>query len=147
MTLKKGERLRGCIGIFEADKPVWQQVSEYARNSAFHDPRFGPLRKEELDDVWIEISVLSKPVPIDDPLNIEIGKHGIWIIGADGYHRGTYLPQVATEHNMTKEQFLSDCCSRKARLAADAWKDPKKAKVLVYTAEVFSERDVEGKKH
>ena len=147
VTLKKGERLRGCIGIFEADKPVWKQVAEYARNSAFRDPRFGRLAADELDEVWIEISVLSKPVPIDDPMKIEIGRHGIWIISADGRRRGTYLPQVATEHNMSKEQFLSDCCSRKAGLAPDAWKDPAKAKVLVYTAVVFSERDAEGKGH
>jgi len=144
VTLKKGARLRGCIGIFEADKPVWKQVAEYARNSAFRDPRFGRLAKDELGEVWIEISVLSSPEPIDDPMNIEIGKHGIWIISADGLSRGTYLPQVATEFKMSKEQFLSDCASRKAGLAPDAWRDPKKARVLVYTAEVFSEKDVAG---
>ncbi len=143
VTLKKGRQLRGCIGIFEADKPVWKQVAEYARISAFRDPRFPPLQQDELDDVWIEISVLTEPKPIDDPMDIQLGVHGIWIIGTNG-RRGTYLPQVATEHNMSKEEFLSSCSSSKAGLAPDAWKDPAKAKVLTYTAEVFSEKDPGG---
>jgi AmmeMemoRadiSam system protein A len=146
VTLKKGDRLQGCIGVFEARKPVWEHVAEYARNAAFEDRRFNRLQKSELDEVWIEISVLSELKLMENPLDIEIGKHGIWIVGANG-RRGTYLPQVATEYNMSKEQFLSDCCSRKAGLAPDAWRDPKKAKVYVYTAEVFSERNIEGGDH
>ena len=136
VTLHLRERLRGCIGSFLPDRPVWETVAEMARSAAMSDPRFAPLSERELPDVRIELSVLSPLERTDDPLSLELGVHGIYI--KNGWNSGTFLPQVATEHHMTKEQFLSDCCAHKAGLAPDAWKDPD-TDVYLYTAQIFGE--------
>ena len=137
VTLTKGGRLRGCIGTFSRDTELWQVVVEYARVAAFKDGRFRPLAREELSQIEFEISVLSPLRKLKNPLDIRLGVDGVWIKGAGGA-TGTYLPQVGKRFK-TKEQFLSDCTKNKARLPADAWRDPKKATVYAYTAEVFSE--------
>ena len=123
VTLKNTGRLRGCIGRFSADEPLWQVVAEMAVSSATHDFRFlaDPITAEEVPQLTIDISVLSPMRKIDNPLDIELGVHGIYVRGAGG-RGGTYLPQVATEHHMTKEQFLSSCCSSKAGHSPDAWR-------------------------
>ena len=138
VTLTKKGRLRGCLGHFTSDRPLYEMVSETAVASATDDPRFvhQQITPDELAEVEIEISVLSPMRRIDDPLSIELGTHGIYI--KKGWRSGTFLPQVATEHNMTKEEFLSSCCSHKAGMAPDAWKD-KDTEVYVYTAQVFHE--------
>jgi len=137
VTLKRGEALRGCIGQFTADRPLYRVVREMAQSSALRDPRFPPVRPAELDGLTVEISVLSPMRRVSDPMNeVELGKHGIYI--KRGFQTGTYLPQVATEHHMSKEEFLSSCSAGKAGLPPDAWKDPA-TEVYVYTAEVFSE--------
>jgi AmmeMemoRadiSam system protein A len=132
----RGGQLRGCIGSFTANKPLWQTVVEMARSAATADPRFLPVRTDELPDITIEISVLSPLERTDDPLSLELGVHGIYI--RRGGRSGTFLPQVATEHNMSKEEFLATCCAHKAGLAPDAWKDPQ-TEVYLYTAQVFGE--------
>ncbi len=137
VTLTKGGRLRGCIGTFGRKTELWKVVVEYARVAAFKDRRFRPLAKAELAQIEFEISVLSPLRKLGDPLDIRLGVDGIWIVGAGGA-TGTYLPQVGKRFK-TKEQFLSDCTQNKARLPADAWRDPKKTTVYAYTAEVFSE--------
>ena len=139
VTLKNRGRLRGCIGQFTADEPLWQVVAAMAEAAATRDYRFfgDPITPDEVPDLRIEISVLSPMEPIGDPLDIELGVHGIYVRGPGG-RGGTYLPQVATEHHMTKEQFLSSCCAHKAGLPPDAWRTGE-AEVLVYTAEVFGE--------
>jgi len=139
VTLKNRDRLRGCIGRFTADVPLWSVVADMAVSAATQDYRFAadPITPDEVPGLTIEISVLSPMEKIDDPLDIELGVHGIYIRGPGG-RGGTYLPQVATEHHMTKEQFLSSCCSSKAGLSPDAWRTGQ-ADVLVYTAEVFGE--------
>jgi len=81
---------------------------------------------------------LSPRKRLTNPLDIEIGKHGIYI--RRGTHAGTFLPQVATEHHMSKEEFLSTCCSHKAGLPPEAWKDPQ-TEVYSYTAQIFSEKE------
>ena len=137
VTLKRGEALRGCIGQFTADVPLYRTVREMAQSSALRDPRFPPVRPAELNGLTVEISVLSPMRRVADPMKeVELGKHGIYI--KRGFRAGTYLPQVATEHNMSKEEFLSSCTAGKAGLPPDAWKDPA-TEVYVYTAEVFSE--------
>ncbi len=136
VTLHKHGQLRGCIGCFLPDKPVWQVVAEMARSSAMNDPRFAPLAEKELPHVRIEISVLSPLVRTNDPLSLELGVHGIYI--KRGWRSGTFLPQVATEYHMSKEEFLSACCAHKAGLPPDAWKDPD-TEVYLYTAQVFGE--------
>lgn len=138
VTLMINGQLRGCIGRFIADEPVWRVVEQMAHSAAMDDPRFLPLDKSEVAKTDIEISVLSPLERTKDPLSMEIGKHGIYI--RRGGRSGTFLPQVATEFNMTKEQFLSECCAHKAGLRPDAWKDPE-TEVFLYTAQVFGEKE------
>jgi len=138
VTLKTRGQLRGCLGHFTSDRPIYRLVNETARSSALDDPRFFGRRiaPAELQAVGIEISVLSKLTPIENPLDIEPGKHGIYI--AKGMAGGCFLHQVATEMGWDKQEFLGNCCSHKAGLAYDAWKDPDTV-VKVFTAEVFGE--------
>jgi uncharacterized protein len=139
VTYKTSGRLRGCIGCFEAPAPLHATVAEYARTSALGDPRFAANRitPEELPSVDIEVSVLSPRWTIEDPLAIELGVHGIYV--RKGGRSGCFLPQVATENNMSKEQFLSECCGGKAGLDPQAWRDPD-TEVQVFTADIISER-------
>jgi AmmeMemoRadiSam system protein A len=136
VTLKQGDRLRGCIGQFIADRPLVELVAEMARASATKDPRFfgDRITVRELSRLEIEISVLSPLERTDDPLRLRLGVDGIYI--KRGYASGCFLPQVATETGWTAEEFLSFCCSHKAGLPGDAWKDPR-TEVYLFTAEVF----------
>ncbi|MEK7851492.1 MAG: AmmeMemoRadiSam system protein A, partial [Deltaproteobacteria bacterium] len=109
-------------------------IREMAVQAAFHDPRFSPLEELELKDIHIEISVLSPLKEIKDVGEIEVGKHGIYII--KGFHCGTLLPQVATECGWDNRAFLEHTCM-KAGLSPDGWK--KGARILTYSAQVFSE--------
>lgn len=141
VTLKNPRRaqpLRGCLGHFTSSEPLYQLVAETARSSATGDPRFvgDPVTTAELDDVEIEISVLSPLERTREPLSLELGTHGIYV--KRGPAAGCFLPQVATEHHMSKETFLSSCCSHKAGLPADAWKD-EATEVYLFSAEVFGE--------
>ena len=140
VTLKTHGKLRGCIGRFVADQPLWKTVREMAVASSTEDPRFwgNRLRAQEMGDLEIEISVLSPLEKIANPLDIELGKHGIYI--RSGGRAGCFLPQVATETGWSKEEFLSNCCAHKAGMPADAWKDPK-TDVLVFTAEIINETE------
>ena len=136
VTLKNGVHLRGCIGQFVADRPLIEMVIEMAKASATGDPRFfdEPITAGELDELDIEISVLSPLKRTDNPLSLRLGIDGIYI--KKGRAGGCFLPQVATETGWTKEEFLSYCCSHKAGLRPDAWKDAK-TEVYLFTAEVF----------
>jgi AmmeMemoRadiSam system protein A len=136
VTLKNKQRLRGCIGQFTSEKPLIALVAEMAKASATGDPRFlgNPISARELPALDVEISVLSPLAKTTDPLSLRLGVDGIYI--RRGYASGCFLPQVATETGWTKEEFLSYCCSHKAGLAPDAWKDPK-TDVYLFTAEVF----------
>jgi len=137
VTLKNGEELRGCIGQFEPDRPLIEMVSRMAVSSATQDPRFAGdrIRPAELEELHVEISVLSPMEKTDDPLGLELGVHGIYI--TDGYRSGCFLPQVATETGWSKEEFLDYCCTHKAGLLPGAWRDDPKVSVLLFTAEVF----------
>ncbi len=136
VTLKNKGRLRGCIGRFISDIPLVELVVEMAKASATGDSRFfaDPITAGELEQVDIEISVLSPLEHTSDPLSLRLGIDGIYI--KQGRASGCFLPQVATETGWTKEEFLSYCCSHKAGLAPDAWKDPE-TEVSLFTAEVF----------
>ncbi len=134
VTLHKGEELRGCIGTFSDDTPLYDVVTEMAVSAAFADPRFGPLKAEELPQVWIEISALSPLKSITDTEEIEVGRHGICIAEED--RRGVLLPQVATEHGLDRESFLELTCE-KAGLGPDRWR--KGAHIMIFEAEVFRE--------
>jgi AmmeMemoRadiSam system protein A len=114
-------------------------VRDMAVQSATADPRFfgRRLRPDELDDLKIEISVLSPLKKIDDPeADFELGKHGVYI--TDGLRSGCFLPQVALETGWSRDEFLSHCCAGKAGMAPDAWRDPG-VDVSVFTAEILEE--------
>ena len=139
VTLKNGEHLRGCLGQFTSDEPLHELVRHMAASSAARDMRFAadPIGADELDELDIEISVLSPLEKTDDPLSLRIGIDGVCIVKAG--RTGCFLPQVATETGWTTEEFLSNCCEHKACLEPDAWKDPD-TEVYLFTAEVFGER-------
>jgi uncharacterized protein len=136
VTLKSAGNLRGCIGNFVSDEPLYRTVQQMARASAVEDPRFfgRRIRPAEVDDLEIEISVLSPLEKTDDPLGLEIGRHGIFI--RRGYRSGCLLPQVALEAGWTKEEFLSYCCAAKAQLPADSWRDGQ-TDVFLFTATII----------
>ena len=132
VSLHKHGRLRGCIGHFGEDVPLHEIVAEMARAAAFEDPRFMPVTRDELDDIDIEISVLTPMRRIESLDEFQLHKHGIYI--KKGYRSGTFLPQVADEVNWTKEEFVGHCAQDKAGIGWDGWKD---AELYVYEAIVF----------
>lgn len=137
VTLRTKEgQLRGCIGTFEADQPLWQVVQKMAISAATQDPRFNPVTRQELDDLKIEISVLSPRKRVRSAEEIVLGQHGVWL-EREG-RSGVFLPQVATETGWSKEEFLSQLCSQKAGLPSDCWKDSGTL-IYTFTAEVFEE--------
>lgn len=135
VTLKKYGELRGCIGEILPRRPLFVATQWAALAAAFSDPRFPPLSREELDEVRLEISVLSIPRALEKPEGVEVGKHGLIIV--KGEKMGLLLPQVPVEEGWDREQFLKGVC-RKAGLPEDAWKD-KETKLYVFTADVFGE--------
>ncbi len=137
VSLKKRGRLRGCIGFIEAKKPLVRTVEEMAIAAAFQDPRFSPLRKEELKDVQLEISVLTPLRKIADVGEIEVGTHGLYI--RRGGCAGLLLPQVATEWRWDRGTFLMETCC-KAGLEPDAWRDAE-TEIYVFSADVFGEEE------
>lgn len=142
VTLRRGRMLRGCIGRFATDVDPLLTIREMAKAS-LTDPRFveQPVLLEELPDLWVEVSILSPMARTDDPLSLEVGRHGVLI--RKGTHSGCFLPQVATEQGWDKEQLLSYCCSGKAGLPSQAWRDPE-TEVDLFTAEVISEAEPAG---
>jgi len=141
VTIHKKGNLRGCIGNIIGQKPLYLTVRDMAIASAAKDPRFPPVKPEELDSIEVEVSVLSKPWVIKNVDEIQLGVHGV-IVSQGPYHSGVFLPQVAEDTQWTKEEFLSQLCSQKANLPPDAWKDPN-TKIEIFTADVFDEKDVQ----
>lgn len=139
VTLRIGDRLRGCIGTLAPEGDLSRTVPKFALRAAFEDPRFSGLASEELVLCTIEISVLTAPRPLDDPEEIVIGRDGV--ILEIGGRRALLLPQVATEWGFDRTTFLGEL-SRKAGLPPDAWREPG-AKLWSFQAEVFAE-DEEG---
>lgn len=136
VTLRKKGMLRGCIGYIMPLEELYKAVSKMAIQSSTGDPRFPPVRPEELNEVEIEISVLTVPERINSVDEIEMGKHGV--IVKRGSNQGVFLPQVATETGWSKEEFLNRLCYDKAHLPADAWKD-KDTEIYTFSAQVFEE--------
>ena len=123
VTLKIDKKLRGCIGFVEK-RPLGKAIKEAAKFSAFYDPRFNPLTKEEFENIKIEITLLSEPKEIKNKeiqniiKEIEIGKHGLMIKSNEG--SGLLLPQVAIQHNFNPIEFLEATCI-KAGLSKNSW--------------------------
>ncbi|RKX68713.1 hypothetical protein DRP53_10165 [candidate division WOR-3 bacterium] len=133
VTIKKDGQLRGCIGYLLGVKPLYQTVIEVAQSAAMRDPRFPPLTPEELDEIEIEISVLTEPVPVKDIGEIKIGRDGIII--RRGPNQGLLLPQVAIENDWDLYEFLAHTCL-KAGLPTDAWQK-EGTQIYRFSAEVF----------
>ncbi|MFA5005736.1 MAG: AmmeMemoRadiSam system protein A, partial [Candidatus Omnitrophota bacterium] len=136
VTLNEDGQLRGCIGNMSAKTPLFITVRDMAIQAATEDPRFAPLKAQELNKVKIEVSVLSPLEKVGSADAIKLGTHGVLV--RRGFNSGVFLPQVATETGWSKEEFLSNLCAHKAGLEADAWKD-KSTEIYVFSAQVFSE--------
>lgn len=136
VSLHIGEELRGCIGAIESDRPLLHTTADMAVSAALRDPRFSPMRPEELATATIEVTVLSPPREVP-PEEVEPGRHGVQLVR--GEQRGVLLPQVASRQGWGRESFLDAVC-RKAGLRPGAWRDPE-TRIQVFTATVFSESD------
>lgn len=139
VTITNRGELRGCIGNFQSELPLFKEVAEMAVASATKDPRFYSFKEEDLDDFSLEISVLSPLHKVEDIDEIEIGKHGIYLEKA--YYRGVLLPQVALDHGWDRESFLKQTCT-KAGLRTDAWQADD-AEIYIFSAQIFSENALE----
>lgn len=131
VTIKINGLLRGCIGHIQPVTPLYQSVIRNAVAACSSDPRFPPMKEEELKYMDVEVSILSPLRPLKDVKNIQVGKHGLFIV--KGMQSGLLLPQVATELGWNRETFLEQVCA-KAGLAKDAWKD---AELYAFTAEII----------
>lgn len=134
VTLKINGTLRGCIGRFLSEDPLYEVIKQSAISSAFEDPRFSPLTKSEFEKTDIEITVLGPMKSIKNINEIVLGKHGIYI--KKDFRSGTMLPQVATENNWTVEQFLGYTSRDKAGIGWDGWKN---AELYIYEGLVLEE--------
>lgn len=134
VSIHRAGELRGCLGRVECDWPLPQVVRHLATVVADSDPRFDPVTVMELDEVEIEISVLTPGRQVHAVEDIEVGRHGL--IVEKGSRRGLLLPQVAIEHGWDRAAFVQNACL-KAGLPADAWS--KGALLFVFEAEVFAE--------
>ena len=98
VTLKQGETLRGCIGSLEARTSLVESIADNAYAAAFSDPRFPALDPSEVDDLTIEVSVLSPLEPVSvtseqDLLDKMVPGEAGWVLQENVY-RGTFLPSV-----------------------------------------------------
>ncbi len=134
VTIQKNGQLRGCIGNFHSTDPLWRTVIAMAVAACSQDPRFPPMTAAELAQMHLEISVLSPMRKISDINEIEVGRHGLYLV--KGFNSGTLLPQVAVDYGWDRMTFLQQTC-RKAGLPPDAWKEG--AEIYVYEAQVFGE--------
>ena len=134
VTIKQKGELRGCIGNFVSDQPLYQLVQEMAVSAATRDPRFYPMKVDDLTDFTLDISVLSPLEKAASVEEIKVGKHGIYIV--KGSYRGVLLPQVATEYGWNRDQFLQHTCI-KAGLPQDAWQG--ECDIYIFSAQVFGE--------
>lgn len=139
VTLTNAGRLRGCIGTFHPTAPLAEMIVEMA-SAAARDPRFvaQPITPQELDRLTVKISVLSPLEKTERPEQLEVGKHGIYVVR--GMRSGCFLPEVATEMGWSAAEFLSYCCATKAGLHGDSWQD-KETEVYLFTTEQFSDED------
>lgn len=135
VSLHREGELRGCIGQIYPDRELYKIVQHCAVSAALEDTRFPSVVEEELADLDIEISVLSPLRQIQSVEEIEVGRHGLYMV--QGHYRGLLLPQVATEYGWTRNQFLEHTCL-KSGLPKSAWRDSDTA-IYIFEAEIFSD--------
>ncbi|AKB52181.1 hypothetical protein MSBRW_2928 [Methanosarcina barkeri str. Wiesmoor] len=141
VTLTESGLLRGCIGHPFPDSRLEDAIMDSAISAATRDPRFPPVREDELNKIVVEVTILTQPEKINAPAEelperIEVGKHGL--IVKQGYCQGLLLPQVAPEYNMDSIEFLGHTCL-KAGLLPDAWL--KGAEVSCFEGQIFKEKE------
>lgn len=144
VTLTENGLLRGCIGHPFPDSKLKDAIIDSAISAATRDPRFPPVGREELNDIVVEVTILTPPEKIEAPPKelpnlIEIGRHGL--IVKQGYCQGLLLPQVAPENDMDAIDFLGHTCL-KAGLSPDAWL--KGAEVSCFEGQIFKEKAPKG---
>jgi len=146
VTLNNPDGLRGCIGFPMPDKKLSHGIIDAAISAATEDPRFSPVKTNELNDVVFEVTILTPPVEIDvsDPMEylekIKVGRDGLII--RHSFSSGLLLPQVPVEYNWSTEEFLQHTCE-KAGLEKDAWKN-KKVKIEKFEGIIFKEETPNG---
>ena len=138
VSLHHGEVLRGCIGQLYPDRELYRIVQHCVVSAAAEDMRFMPVTKAELPELSIEISVLTPFHRVRNVEEIEVGKHGLYIV--QGRFRGLLLPQVATQYGWDRTTFLQQTC-RKSGLPESAWQDPHTI-IHTFEAEVFSDSPI-----
>ena len=138
VTLTNKGMLRGCIGHFGQDLPIWQIAQQMAIAAATEDYRFAynPVTIKEMVQIDIKISILSDLVKVDSYKDIEVGKHGVWV--KMGGRSGTYLPEVATEQGWNRTQMLESLCAEKTGIPRDAYKGD--AELYIYTSQILKEQ-------
>jgi AmmeMemoRadiSam system protein B/AmmeMemoRadiSam system protein A len=134
VTLKEKGELRGCIGEMISHKPLYLTIQATSVKAALADPRFPPVKAEELSEITLEISVLGPMEPINDVSQIQVGTHGLFIV--KGQNQGVFLPQVPVEQGWDRNRYLEELCG-KAGLPEGCWRE--NAKLYAFTAEVFGE--------
>ena len=137
-SMGTSRNLRGCIGRMSANLPLIQTVRVMAKEAAFGDPRFPPLKKEELPYCDIEISALSPMTPCPNPMDVKVGVHGLYLTYSG--RSGVLLPQVPIEQRWNLNEYLEYICI-KAGLTPGAYNAPN-AQLFTFTAIVFSEGQV-----
>jgi AmmeMemoRadiSam system protein A len=141
VTIKSEGKLRGCIGNFISETPLHQLVREMAVAAATKDPRFYPMKKKDLEDFSLEISVLSPLQKITGIDEIKVGTHGVYM--ERNVHRGVLLPQVAAEYGWDRETFIQQT-ALKAGMGKDDWKE--NTDIFIFSAEVFNDAEMALKK-
>ncbi|MFK5925498.1 MAG: AmmeMemoRadiSam system protein A [Desulfuromusa sp.] len=135
VTITRNGHLRGCIGNFQSQQPLFREVATMAVAAASQDPRFPPMSPDELDNFSLEITILSPLKKIDNTNQIEVGTHGIYIIKE--FNRGVLLPQVATEHGWDRETFLRQTCV-KAGLPENSWQLAE-TEIYIFSGQIIHE--------
>lgn len=132
VTLHLNGKLKGCIGRFEPNEPLYKTIIEMAISASRYDTRFTPVQAEDLKDIEIEISVLTPRKRVSSVEDVLVGRDGIYI--EYGKKNGTYLPQVATDMHWNATEFVNSCCEEKAKIPSS---DCKKATLYTYEAIIF----------
>lgn len=146
VTLNNPLGLRGCIGYLLPDRKLFDVLIEASIAAATEDPRFPPVKNEELDQITFEVTVLTQPeeIQVSDtkeyPSKIKVGRDGL--IVKHGSNSGLLLPQVPVEYTWTEEEFLGHTCE-KANLPWDCWKD-KETQIQKFEGIVFKEESPNG---
>ena len=141
VTLNNADGLRGCIGFPMPDKKLSHGIIDAAIAAATEDPRFSPVKINELNDIMFEVTVLTPPVEITvtDPMEylekIKVGRDGLII--RNSFSSGLLLPQVPVEYGWNVEEFLQHTCE-KAGLEKDTWKN-EKVKIEKFEGIVYKE--------